>query len=33
MYGGAVEKGVICRASTTWLSANLNDLTPMDYHV
>ena len=30
---GAVEKDVICRASTTWLSANLNDLTPLDYHV
>ena len=31
--GGAVEKGAIRRASSTWLSVNLSDLNPMDYHV
>ena len=29
----AVEKGAIRCASSTWLSVNLNDLSPMDYHV
>ena len=31
--GGAVKKGAIRCASSTWLSVNLNDLSPMDYHV
>ena len=31
--GGAVNKGAIRRASSTWLSVNLSDLNPMDYHV